>query len=176
MLIREILSEQRSSYKNKRIDELFTIPDYSSERDWSLFKPHWNTGVFDDVSNFKGMIFRVKQDSGMVRIVGYVGEQIQAYLTLMHQTHGYTVQAVQVASTWRGQGIAVHMYEIALKQMDLTLISDYEQTSGGSAIWTRLQKDPEILIDGIDVRDGSPVQLADIYDSPDYRLRAKAKT
>ncbi len=134
-----------------RLFELERIPDYKGEKDWADFTQtaYWINHPYDSAGSFGGLDFRIYSKQGIIRIVGMDGQLIQSYLTLMSQEHGYHVQAVQVASTYRGRGIAVHMYEIALKQLKLTVVSDYQQTVGGSAIWNRLKREPGVQVDSI---------------------------
>lgn len=157
-----------------RIFELERIPDYKVEKDWPSFTrtAYWIKDDYTNGGEYAGLSFRIYENQGMVRIAGFQEQIIQAYLTLMRADHGYHVQAVQVASAYRGQGIAVHMYELALQQ-GLTIISDYQQTSGGSAIWKRLSREPSVRVDTIDLHSGKPIQM-DPFDSHGFRYRAQA--
>lgn len=156
-----------------RIFEIVSIPDYKSERDWDNFIPYWLNDSYTVVRRIGPMEIRVYDNQGMIRIIGIVDTKIMAYLTLMRMGSYYSVQSVQVASQIRGYGVASYFYEIALKELRLTLVSDDVQTMGGAAIWKKLERMDDIIVDAIDINTNQTVDPNQTYSTHNIRLRAR---
>jgi len=155
-----------------RLYEITRIPDYKKERDWANFTPYWRNEDYT-VHDQKGpMEVRVYENQGLLRIVGLINERIMAYLTLMRVGTYYSVQSVQVASEFRGKGVAPYFYDIAISDLGIQLISDNVQTRGGAGIWDKLQRNPKYTVDTIDMETNEPVDDSQAY-TGNFRLRAR---
>ena len=156
-----------------RLNEITRIPDYAKERDWKNFTPYWINEEYS-VHDQKGpMEVRVYDNQGLVRIVGLINEQVMAYLTLMRVGSYHSVQSVQVASEFRGKGVAPYFYDVAIADLGIQLISDNVQTRGGAGIWDKLQRNPKYTVDTIDLESNEVVDAARAYTGNDFRLRAR---
>jgi len=158
-----------------RLFEITRIPDYKKERDWKNFTPYWANEDYS-VHDQKGpMEIRVYENQGLLRIVGLINERIMAYLTLMRVGTYYSVQSVQVASEYRGKGVAPYFYDIAISDLGLELVSDSVQTLGGAGIWDKLSKNSKYYVDVIDMQTNQSVNPKQAYSGKDYRFRARSR-
>ena len=160
-----------------RLFEITRIPDYSKERDWKNFTPYWGNEDYT-VHDQKGpMEVRIYENQGMIRIVGLINKQIMSYLTLMRwNEYYYRVQSIQVASEFRGKGVAPYFYNIAISDLGLTIISDDVQTRGGQGIWKKLMNNPKFHVDTVDLSTNKPVDMSTVYtNGPDNSLALRAR-
>ncbi|PJB17770.1 MAG: hypothetical protein CO117_10360 [Flavobacteriaceae bacterium CG_4_9_14_3_um_filter_33_16] len=80
--------------------------------------------------------------------------KLSANLSLNEKEHGYTVEVIGVEPNYRGMGLAPSLYEAALTDLDMPIISDSKQTSAGSALWVKFFKNPKYLVKAINVDTG----------------------
>lgn len=57
----------------------------------------------------------------------------------------FEVQMLMVDPSFRGQGIAEHLYRTAL-ELGITLMSDWSHSDGAAAIWRKLGSDPRYIL------------------------------
>jgi hypothetical protein len=78
-----------------------------------------------------------------------VGDLILAPKKTFPVPRSYEIQVANVDERYRGQGLIMDLYRVALDQLDATLVSSTTQTPSGRRIWTRLIQDPEIEVQGV---------------------------
>lgn len=80
--------------------------------------------------------------------------KLAANLSLNEKKYGYTVEVIGVEPEYRGMSLAPKLYEEALRNLDLPIISDSKQTHAGSALWVKFFKNPKYSVKSINVETG----------------------
>ena len=63
--------------------------------------------------------------------------------------HSYEIQVANVDERYRGQGLILALYDIALDRLSANLVTSTTQTPSGRRIWTHLNQDPKIKVQGL---------------------------
>jgi len=66
------------------------------------------------------------------------------------------VSKVGKDARYKFQGLATTLYRYLVSQQNYILMSDYIQFYSGRKLWSRLSKMPELAVDVVDIRDGTP--------------------
>lgn len=79
---------------------------------------------------------------------------LAANLSLNEKDYGYAVEVIGVEPNYRGKGLAPKLYDGALGDLNLPIISDSKQTPAGSALWVKFFKNPKYKVESIDYSSG----------------------
>ncbi|VVC05070.1 Uncharacterised protein [uncultured archaeon] len=168
-----------------RIDEIETL--YSVDLDYTT--KDWNQITQDfqhEIDNKTAKIFKLGEffvvetnltvkeslDVGLFK-----GSTCACYLSLRKmlsnqkpvKNNVYWIEIVRTRKEFRGQGLALKLYEFLLKKHGFTLVSGGQQTAQGKHLWERLRKIPGIFIYGWNRKKKELFQLSDPFDfSEDY--------
>ena len=80
--------------------------------------------------------------------------KLAANLSLNEKEHGYIVEVIGVEPNYRGKGLAPSLYDAALSDLDLPILSDSKQTPAGTALWVKFFKNPKYRVGSIDLETG----------------------
>lgn len=128
-----------------RLNEITIIPNFS-ERDYDGFSPSWKNAERVVVRVQNKLEYRhIQHDSKDIIECTDNGKYV-GYLILMFRDGYHNVVMVSVNPTYRGQNIATTLYEIAIIDLNMTVLSDFEQTVGGNKIWKKLATNPKIKV------------------------------
>jgi hypothetical protein len=112
----------------------------------------------------KGKKFELRKlESGRVYIIGYWetidSEYVFTWIAEIKLRDEHicsknykAVDLVRVAEEYRGVGISTKLYELLVTHEKLNLISDVEQYFGARKLWSKLSRDPKLIVDVIDTK------------------------
>ena len=89
----------------------------------------------------------VDYDDGEQIIAGALS--LKEYYTDVKALKGYRVDAITTNEDYRGKGLALSLYGIALSILKIQLISGSSQTPGGRAMWMKLNDIPGVEVKGV---------------------------
>ena len=153
-------------------DEIKRIkPIPGNERYGYIFSPA--IGVFLDTTH-QIILYDLQHPTEKVYRAGYLRLKKMRHFPL---PNSYQVTLTSLDPQYRGQGLAQTLYGVGMKLLDMTIVSDVEQTPEARRMWIRLHQIPGVEIFGY--TDVSPRSWAnrknpdEIYDYDDLdKIRA----
>lgn len=120
------------------------------------------------VATIKGLILKRSLHDGDVFYGLFKDDLLVGYVSLRQYSEGmYQVGLSQIAPAHRGQGLGTFMYDYAILNDKLTVISDINQTPDAKKMWNRFRTNGHFIVKAFDLNQKQPVEATEeqVYSS-----------
>ncbi len=150
-----VATNEKMLKENKQINEIVSIEvikDY-----FSGFPRDQLSGEFKKIGKIDNVTILLSteiMDFGSIEVIRvYLYDEMKnTIIGKMHLSQygpdSHTVIKAAISPKYQGQNLGYKLYKLLIQKVNITLVSDKEQSPGGQSIWTKLWKTPGIFVYG----------------------------
>lgn len=147
-----------------KLEEIWVNPprdEYLDDRSY-----HFTNAT--SVATIKGLILKRSAHHGDIFYGLFKETLLVGYVSLSKYSDGiYQIGLSQIAPAHRGQGLGTFMYDYAILNDKLTVISDTNQTPDAKKLWSRFRTNGHFIVRAFDLKLNQPVEASEeqVYSS-----------
>lgn len=141
-----------------KLEEIWVNPP----RDEYLDDRHHHFTAAADLTTIKGLVLKRSENDGDLFYGLFEDDALVGYVSLRKYADNiYQVGLSQIAPAFRGQGLGTFMYDYAVLNDKLTVISDNRQTPDAKKLWQRFRTNGHFIVKPFDLNTNQPVEATE---------------